>query len=106
MAYFCRYPEHIITLMKKLFFNKYFLATLIFVLLIIISKNNGIIRQINQTKEINQLENQIEYYKNDIENIKKSINALRYDTSHLEKYAREKYFMKRDNEDVFVIIRK
>jgi cell division protein FtsB len=92
--------------MKKVLLNKYFLATLIFVLLIVISKNNGIIRQINQTKEINQLENQIEYYKNDIENVKKSINALRYDTAHLEKYAREKYFMKRDNEDVFVIIRK
>ncbi len=92
--------------MKKVLLNKYFLATLVFLLLIVISKNNGIIRQINQTKKINQLEKQIEYYKNDIENVKKSIKALQYDTSHLEKYAREKYFMKRDNEDVFVIIKK
>ena len=51
------------------------------------------------------LEDQKEYYKSEIEKDEASINTLQNDTVFLEKYAREKYYMKKDDEDVFVIVR-
>ncbi len=51
------------------------------------------------------LEKQKEFYLEEIEKDEKSINTLQTDTVQLERYAREKYLMKKDNEDVFVIIR-
>lgn len=51
------------------------------------------------------LESQKEYYITEIENDKQSIITLQNDTVQLERYAREKYLMKKDDEDVFVIIR-
>ena len=43
-----------------------------------------------------------EYYKNEIEKDKKELSKIQSD-SGLEKYAREKLFMKRENEDIFII---
>lgn len=55
-------------------------------------------RSYNQTKE------ERDYYKEQAEIAKKEYNALLTSTDSLEKFAREKYLMKKDNEDVFVII--
>jgi cell division protein DivIC len=46
------------------------------------------------------------YLQKKIETDKKNLKALKTDTSELEKFAREKYLMKKDNEDVYVIIEK
>ena len=50
----------------------------------------------------NDLNNQKEYYKNEIERDNIELNQIKTD-SGLEKYAREKLFMKRDNEEIFII---
>jgi cell division protein FtsB len=42
----------------------------------------------------------------EIENSRKKINDLRSNRKWLEQYAREEYFMKRENEDVFIIVEK
>jgi len=55
----------------------------------------------NQLKELKQEEN---YYKNQIEKDKEIIKALSSDSSALEKLAREKYLMKKENEDIFLIV--
>ncbi len=62
------------------------------------------IDQIKLSSTLNNLENQKTYYQDEIENTREAINVLENDTAHLEKYAREKYYMKKDNEDIFVII--
>jgi cell division protein DivIC len=46
------------------------------------------------------------YLQQKIETDKKNLKALKTDASELEKFAREKYLMKKENEDVFVIIEK
>ena len=51
------------------------------------------------------LESQKEYYEDEISKDQQSIETLQNDTLELEKYAREKYLMKKDNEDVYVIVR-
>lgn len=57
-------------------------------------------RELN--KEMDALEDQKEYYKNEIEKDKKAIEELSTDEG-IEKLAREKYYMKKDNEEIYII---
>lgn len=52
--------------------------------------------------DIEDLENEKEYYKREIEKDKKAIKKLSTKEG-LEKFAREEYYMKRDNEEIFII---
>jgi cell division protein DivIC len=52
------------------------------------------------------LKKETEYLQKKIETDRTSLKALKTDTSELEKFAREKYLMKKPNEDVYVIIEK
>ena len=53
-------------------------------------------------KEIDELETNKEYYQNEIDKDKKSIKTLK-NPHQIEKYAREKYYMKKDSEDIYII---
>jgi cell division protein FtsB len=52
---------------------------------------------------LKDLEQSAAYYRQEIEKTKSELNQLKTDAATLEKYAREKYLMKRDNEDIFII---
>jgi cell division protein FtsB len=53
-------------------------------------------------KEIKELETNKNYYKEEIKKDCLEIKQLK-NTEYIEKYAREKYYMKKDNEDIYVI---
>jgi cell division protein FtsB len=53
--------------------------------------------------ELHQLEESRNYYSRRIESTRKELDQLKSDPATLEKYAREKYYMKKDNEDLFLI---
>lgn len=53
-------------------------------------------------REIKELNNTINFYKKEIDRDKKTIEALK-DSLQLEKFAREKYLMKKSNEDIYII---
>ena len=53
-------------------------------------------------KEIEDLENTIDFYQKKIAEDKKIIESLK-DSLELERFAREKYLMKKDNEDIYII---
>lgn len=53
-------------------------------------------------KEIKDLESTISFYKNKIEEDKQTIKKLE-DSLQLERFAREKYLMKKENEDIYII---
>ena len=55
--------------------------------------------------EVNKLQAEKEFYEKEIATVKKDLNELSTNLNTAEKFAREKYLMKKDNEDVFVIIR-
>jgi cell division protein FtsB len=57
-------------------------------------------RELNN--DMNALENEKEYYQKEIEKDKKAIKGLSTEEG-LEKLAREKYYMKKDNEDIYII---
>jgi cell division protein FtsB len=63
-----------------------------------------LITQWERKKELNKLETSKEYYMGEISSIKKELADLDNDPAILEKIAREKFYLKRANEDVFVII--
>lgn len=56
------------------------------------------------SSEIRQLEDDREFYLEQIEKDSARLHELTTDKENLEKYAREQFLMKKDNEDVFVII--
>ncbi len=66
---------------------------------------NDFITQIQHYNELKELQMQRDYYVKDIARMQKDLNDLTTDQAHLEKFAREKYLMKKDNEDVFVIVK-
>ena len=89
----------------KLFKNKYFVTTFAFVVWMLFFDKNDVLSQYEYRSEVKKLETEKEFYSREIEIIKKDLNELGSNLNTAEKFAREKYFMKKDNEDVFVIIK-
>ena len=82
--------------------NSYVIIIIIFVIWMIFFDSNSILVHNELNNDINDLNNQKEYYKNEIERDNIELNQIKTD-SGLEKYAREKLFMKRENEEIFLI---
>ena len=82
--------------------NSYVIIIIIFVIWMIFFDSNSILVHNELNNDINDLNNQKEYYKNEIARDNIELNQIKTD-SGLEKYAREKLFMKRDNEEIFII---
>lgn len=89
---------------KKLITNKYIIASLAFVLLLFFSDRNSIFDQIELHKQYNKLKAEHTYYKEQIIEAKTERDELFTNMKALEKFGREKYLMKRDDEDVFVFV--
>jgi cell division protein DivIC len=87
----------------KILKNKYFIILILFVIWILAIDRNNLIRTMKVKAHIRQLENDILYYKAQIEESKKTAEDLMNNTKTLETFAREKYFMKKDNEDIFIV---
>lgn len=60
--------------------------------------------QYSYRKQLHNLENDKVYYLQEIEANKVVMQELMSDPEHLEKYARERYLMKKENEDIFLIV--
>lgn len=84
--------------------NKYLVTSLIFAVIMLFTDHNNLFEQLDRKRELNNLVSKKEYYQQEIEKTKKELSDLSNNAAAIEKYAREKFLMKRDNEDVFVII--
>jgi len=82
--------------------NKYFLVTTGFVLWIFFFAEYDVLTQYRQRNELNEMKQKIIYLEKEIQEIQSEKEAIKTDSNTLEKYAREKYFMKHPNEEVFV----
>jgi cell division protein DivIC len=83
--------------------NKYLVATLAFVVVMLFFGDNDLVTQYYRTRELQKLNAGKKYYNEEIKTAKKELNLLLTNISTLEKYAREKYWMKKDNEDLYII---
>ena len=84
----------------KNLFNKYLIAVLIFLIWMIFFDTNSVTSQYSLKKSVNDLEREKETFENNIVQIKEDKKDIE---ENKEKFAREKYFMHKENEDVFII---
>ena len=83
--------------------NKFILTTIGFTVWILFFDRNDLVNQIKRRNDLNSLKSTRSYYTQEIEKERKISEELQSDPTTIEKYAREKYMMKRDNEDLFII---
>nr|WP_294941527.1 septum formation initiator family protein [uncultured Mucilaginibacter sp.] len=83
--------------------NKFFLVTVVFVVWMIFFDKNDLFSQYQYRQQLSKLEHERDFYKVENAKVNKDLDELTSDKAKLEKFAREKYLMKKDNEDVFVI---
>lgn len=84
--------------------NRYAIAAAIFLIWIAFFDQNNLITQIQYRMELNKLEEEKEFYQDEIKQIRADLKELKTNPKTLEKFAREKYLMKKDNEELFVIV--
>jgi cell division protein DivIC len=84
--------------------NKYVLTIFVFAIWMLFFDQNNAVDRMKMTREINQLEEDREYYLEQIQKDSIRFHELTTDQDNLEKYAREQFFMKKKQEDVFVVI--
>ncbi len=87
----------------KVITNKYFVATLMFVLWTVFFDQNDWITMHQRQKELNGVKDNIKYLNTEIARMNNERNDLLTNNSKLEQYAREHYRMKHEGEDVYVI---
>lgn len=82
--------------------SKYTLVSLFFIVWMLFLDNYSYMDSRVLDKEINELEDNKKYYQEEIAKDEQSIKNLN-NPGQTEKYAREKYFMKKDSEDIYII---
>jgi len=83
--------------------NRYVYATLAFLGVILFIDQFNVFEQRKLRRILKDDKEQVEFYKKEIEESKKLLEALENDTVTMEKVAREQYMMKRDNEVIYLI---
>ena len=83
--------------------SKYFLCAAGFIIWMLFFDPRDVYTQLERTRELKELQASKQYYLHRIYSEKTELEQLKNNPGTLEKYAREKYLMKRDNEDLFII---
>ena len=83
--------------------NTYWLVTIVFFALTFVMGDSSLYKRHTYDEKIRSLEKEIKHYQKEIEINSKKLNDLHTDKEGLERFAREEYFMKKPNEDVYII---
>ncbi|HLG03599.1 MAG TPA: septum formation initiator family protein [Bacteroidia bacterium] len=93
---------------KKIFSvlkNKYVLTVLALAAWLLFFDRNDLFSQYERHEQVKKLENEVNYFRSEIEEDKREMKELQSDPKLLEKFAREHYLMKRDSEDIYLIVK-
>lgn len=82
--------------------HKYMITVLIFIVVIGFLDENSLIQRVKHRSEISELNSEIEKYRKQYEEDTEKLKELTTNPEALEKIAREKYLMKKPDEDIFV----
>jgi len=88
----------------QIFTNKYILTILCFLIWMCFFDQRDILNTIEQKGKLNQLLAKKHYYEQEIASAQQELTDLQNNSISLEKFAREKYLMKKDGEDVYLIV--
>ena len=83
--------------------NKFLLTGVAFLVWITFFDSKDIFSQYERRHELKELRESKAYFEGEIAKEKKALKELKDDPAAIEKFAREKYLMKRDNEDLYLI---
>lgn len=86
--------------------NAYWLVTLLFLAFTLTAGDSSLYMRYQYDEKIRHLEKEIKFYQEELEVNRKKLNDLRTDKEGLERFAREEYFMKKADEDIFIIKKK
>jgi cell division protein FtsB len=86
--------------------NKYFVSAAAFLVWLAFIDSKNFISQYELQSEVNKLEGQKAFFQDEISKTRKEQQELLSSPEKLEKFAREKYLMKKDDEDLFIITEK
>jgi len=87
----------------KLIKNRYVIATMVLFVYLLIFDQYSFYAQYRLMSELNQLEDEREFYQNELHNDSLTYHTLFNNKENLEKFARERFMMKKPNEDIFII---
>lgn len=82
--------------------NKYIMTTLVFVVWMTFFDENNFISQVQNQLKLSELEADRDHYVAEIEESEEDLKLLQNDKELLEKFARERYLMKKEDEEIFV----
>jgi cell division protein FtsB len=106
-TYLCKNPEimNISPKINRLFKSRIMYVLLAFLVWMLFFDQNNWLRQISLSKELHDARQQEQYYKNEIASDSLRLHELTTSDESAEKLAREKYLMKKDDEEIFLIVR-
>lgn len=83
--------------------NKYLLTGAFFVTWMFFFDPKDILTGVERNSKLNELQNSEQHLKQLITESHEELDLLKNNARSIEKYAREKYMMKKDNEDLFIV---
>ena len=95
--------KNLISNLPKPFKNKYIITLLFFSFWILFIDDYNLIKQYQLQKDVKKLEDKKNYYLLEIEKDSVELYHLQNTQEKQEKFAREKFLMKKENEDIFII---
>ena len=84
--------------------NKYLIALVAFLVWIMFFDDNNLRQHQKNIQELALLQEQVNFYRHKIEADKRKLFELQTNDENLEKFAREQFFMKKANEEIYVIV--
>ncbi len=84
--------------------NRYFLVAVLFSIWMIVFDQNNLFHQYESQQELKRMKEKEAFLDSEIVKNQRMLDRLENDPDELERYAREEYWMKKDSEDLFIII--
>lgn len=103
LRYIC-FAMKIVNTLKNWLLNRYILCILVFGVWLTFFDENNLIHQVKSRYELNKLRAEKKYYSDKIADYEFQLKAIDSNPAFIEQFAREHYYMSKDNEDVFVVV--
>lgn len=87
----------------RFLYNKYFIAIAVFLVIMLVFDQNDLITQYKRKQQLKETQKNIDFLKAETERMSAELDELKTNPEVLKKYAREKYYYKSADEDLFII---
>ncbi len=83
--------------------NKYLIASVFFIVWMLFVDQRDYFQQKERREDLKKLEQKKAYYQKEIDKTRKELGDLQNSPATLERFARERYLMKKNGEDIFIM---